>query len=438
LPGAGKFASPVLNTNIFLSVGWVVIALTLGWWAIIRADDLTSRTDNLRRGLGSLESPRGTITDRNNAPLVSTIGEPGAYQRDYLDPATGSFIGYDSLAFGQAGIERHMDPYLRGEIGPNALELWWSKLAYGVPPAGSDVRLTIDADLQSAAAEGLEGQRGAALILDAVTGDILASASAPTYDPNELDDEWPLLVARSDAPLLNRVTQGSYQPGMAVTPLLYAWSIAEDIIHPEGTAPDFSNAIELFDQTLTCSSPSPSGSWGEALLHSCAGPFVFLGERLGQDGSLDPTSIELGDDPVSLGFEAIGQAELTTTPLQLARAYAVLGGAGVRPSVSIVDAFRPVEGEWMPLSPIGTEKVVLSPIDAQLALDAFSNYGDDIVGYEVEALSGEDPVSWFIGIGPAGRLAVVLIETSEPIVARELGLHLLELVSDLDLALPGD
>jgi peptidoglycan glycosyltransferase len=349
-----------------------------------------------------------------------------------------------------------MDPYLRGEIGPNAFELWWSKLVYGVPPAGSDVRLTIDANLQSAAAEGLEEFGGAAVILDAVTGDVLASASAPSYDPNRLDEEWPLLVARGDAPLMNRVTQGSYQPGMAVAPLLYAWSVSENLIHPEGAAPDFSSAVELFDQTLTCSSPSPSGTWSEALLHSCAGPFVSLGERLGQDGlsesfeafgltvpqdirltSLDPPSIELSDDPVSLGLEAIGQAELTTTPLRLARAYAVLGGAGVRPSVSIVDAFRPRDGEWVPLAPVGVEQVVLSPIDAQVALDAFSNYGIDIVGYEVEALSGEEPVSWFIGIGPAGRLVVVLIENSEPILARELGLHLLELVSDLDLAHPG-
>ncbi len=456
LPGAGKFARPVLNTSIFLGVGWAVIALSLGWWGIIRADDLTSRTDNLRRGLGSLESPRGTILDRNEAPLVSTIGEPGEYQRDYHDPATASITGYDSPTFGQAGLERHMDPYLRGDIGPSPLELWWNKLVYGVPPAGSDVRLTIDAELQSAAAEGLEGLKGAAVVLDAVTGDVLASVSAPSYDPNRLDEEWLRLVTREDAPLLNRVTQGRYQPGMAVTPLLYAWSLAENLIGPDDSAPDFSSAIELFDQTLTCRSPSPSGSWSEALQQSCAGPFVVLGGRLGQEGlseaheafglsvpleirltTLDPLPIELSDDPELLGLEAIGQAELTVTPLQMARAYAVLGGAGVRPSVSIVDAFRHGEGEWVPLIPLGTEHVVLTPVDAQVALDAFSNYGDDIVGYEVEALSGEDPVSWFIGIGPAGRLAVVLIENSEPDLARELGLHLLELVSGLDLAPPG-
>ncbi len=433
-----------------------MIALSLGWWGIIRSDDLTRRTDNLRRALGSLESPRGTILDRNEAPLVSTIGDPGEYQRDYHDLSTASITGYDSLGFGQAGIERHLDPYLRGEIGPEPLELWWNKLLRGVPPPGSDVRLTIDKALQRAAAEGLEGQRGAAVVLDAVTGDVLASASAPTYDPNRLDEDWPQLITREDAPLLNRVTQGSYQPGMAVSPLLYAWALGKGTVEPDGAAPEFKRAIELFDQTLACSSPSPSGSWGEALYHSCAGPFVVLGGRLGKEGisqafdafgfsvPLDirltapgPQPIEGSDDPESLGLEAIGQAELTVSPLQMARAYAVLGGAGVRPSLSIVDAYRPEQGEWVPFLPLGTEHVVLTPVNAQLTLDAFEKFGGEIVGYEVEALSGEDAVSWFIGIGPAGRLVVVLIEDSEPAVARELGLHLLELVGDLDLAPTG-
>lgn len=457
LPGAGRFALPVLNVQILLSVAWAAIVLSLGWWTIIRADALTARTDNLRRGLGSLVSPRGMILDRNGSPLVSTEGEAGEYRRSYRDPAGGSLTGYDSLAFGQAGIERQMDPYLRGEIGPEALEIWWSKLVNGVPPAGSDVRLTVDAGLQGAAALGLEGLRGAIVVLDAVTGDVLASASAPSYDPNELDERWSDLIARTDAPLLNRVVQGSYQPGMAVAPLLYAWSVAEGLIEPGDAAPDFSVTIELFNRTLACSAAEPSGMWSAALANSCAGPFVVLGERLGPDGISEAFAafglsipldirlttaltqpLELSDDPDVLGLEAIGQGQLTVTPLHVARAYAVLAGAGVRPSLSIVDAFRAQEGEWQPISTLGTEQVVLSPTEAQVTLDSFSTYGGDFVGYEVEALSGADSVAWFIGIGPAGRLVVVLIEGAEPALARELGLGLLELVKDLDLAPAGD
>jgi len=457
LPGAGHFALPVLNVQILLSVAWVAIASSLGWWAVVRADALTARTDNLRRGLGSLVSPRGMIVDRNGLPLASTVGEAGAYQRSYRDPASGSLTGYDSSAFGQAGMEQQMDPYLRGEIGPEALEIWWSKLINGVPPAGSDVRLTVDAGLQRAATEGLEGLRGAVVILDAVTGDVLASASAPSYDPNQLDKEWPDLVAREDAPLLNRVSQAGYQPGMAVAPLLYAWAAADGLIEPGGAAPDFSKTIELFDRTLTCPAAAASGSWSEALTRSCAGPFVRLGQQLGPDGILQSfeafglstpleirlttaltQSLEMSDDPDGWGLEAIGQGGLTVTPLHVARAYAVLAGAGVRPSLSIVDAFRPQEGEWQPLSPQGAERVVISPTEAQVTLDALSTYGGDFVGYEVEALSGEEPVAWFIGIEPAGRLVVVLIEGAELPLARMLGVELLELVMDLDLAPAGD
>ena len=456
LPSAGQFARPVFNTNIFLSVAWVAIALSLGWWAIARADALTSRTDNLRRGLESLDSPRGLIVDRNGSPLVSTTGEPGEYQRNYLDPAAGSITGYDSPAFGQAGIERQMDPYLRGEIGPQGFDIWWSKLVHGHPPEGSDVRLTVDSGLQGAAASGLEGLRGAVVVLDAVTGDVLASASAPTYDPNHLDVDWPQLVAREDAPLLNRVTQGRYQPGMTVAPLLFAWSTGEELINPDARAPDISKEVDVFGHSLSCSEPLATGSWSEAITYSCVGPLRVLGGRLGTDGlsqslqaygltepievrltAVDPAPFQPSGETERLALEAIGQGELTVTPLQLARAYAAIGGAGVRPKLSIVDAYRPNEGEWRALSPLGSDVVVLSPTDAQLTLDAMTDFGGGTVGYEVEALSGEEPVVWFIGIGPAGRLAVVLIEGGEPVTARELGLDLLELVQDLDLAPSG-
>ncbi|MFQ5942822.1 MAG: FtsW/RodA/SpoVE family cell cycle protein [Anaerolineales bacterium] len=453
LPGAGQFAQPVFNTQLVLSVAWAAIALSLGWWAIIRAESLTTRTDNLRRGLGSLDSPRGEILDRNGSPLVSTVGEPGDFDRSYHDPAAGSVTGYDSIAFGQAGIERHMDPYLRGEIGPGALDLWWSKLLKGVPPAGSDVRLTVDAGLQQAAADGLHGYRGAVVVLDAVTGDVLASVSAPTYDPNTLEDEWRDLIAREDAPLLNRATQGRYQPGMAVAPLLFAWSTSLDLIDPDSTAPEFSTPVDVFDRTLACSAGSPTGSWSEALEHTCAGPFVDLGNHLGTDGIAQAFSafgltapLEMRwtasqTEPIELsdpgGLEAIGQGELTASPLQMARAYATLTGAGVRPSLSIVDAYRPEQGEWQPLAPLGTEQVVLSPTDAQLTMDALTLYSEGWIGYEIQALSGDEPVAWFIGFDSAGRLVVVLLEDSEPALASELGLGLLELVSDLDLAPAG-
>ena len=244
---------------------------------------------------------------------------------------------------------------------------------------------------------------------------------------------------------------------MAVSPLLYAWALGKGFIEPDSAAPEFNRAIDLFDQTLSCSSPSPSGSWREALFYSCAGPFVVLGERLGREGisqafdafglsipldirltALNPLPIEISDDPEISGFGGYRAARANG----LAASY----GKGLTPCWEaqeyghrsrLWDAFRPEQGEWEPLLPLGIEQVVLTPVNAQLTLDAFEKFGGEIVGYEVEALSGEDSVSWFIGIGPAGRLVVVLIEDSESALARELGLHLLGLVSDLDLAPAG-
>lgn len=89
------------------------------------------------------------------------------------------------------------------------------------PIVGSDLILIIDSFVQRAAEDALEGQSGAILVLDANTGAILASASAPRFDSNRILDAVyvdEILNACGDspdcrAPLLNRATQALYPPG---------------------------------------------------------------------------------------------------------------------------------------------------------------------------------------------------------------------------------
>lgn len=133
------------------------------------------------------------------------------------------------------------------------------------------------------------------------------------------------------------------------------------------------------------------------------------------------------------GLAAIGQAELTVTPLQLARAFSVLIGAGVRPAPTLVAAVGPTPGDWQFLPPLDTAEPVLPPSEAQRAVDHLMNYADGLKGYEVEALSGSESLAWFVGFGPGDELTVVLLEGGSPPAARELGISLLRLAVDLDL-----
>jgi cell division protein FtsW (lipid II flippase) len=448
------FSEHIKRTQSLLSVAWVACGLALGWWAIVRADTLKARTDNPRRALTSQESLRGQIVDRFDEPLAHSFGDPGSYQRSYLLAAAAPVTGYDSASFGQAGVESTMDAYLRGEIGSDPLAIWWHSLVFGEPPDGSGIRLSIAASLQAEAGEALAGRSAAAVVLDSGSGQILAMASSPSYDPNQLNESWSELVLRKDAPLLNRASQARYQPGMALAPLLYAWGNSNGLLAPLLPAPDPQITLEVSGQRLGCQrvvSPSGPETWSEALANVCAGPFAALGERLGargleaaadQFGLLDAPQIQLAvvspSDPqlADVRLAAIGQGDLTVSPLQLARAYAVLAGAGVRPGLSLVTAVG-MDGEWSIRSPQEADLPVVSPSAAQLTIDALHPYGAGRFGYEATALSGEVTVSWFIGFGTAGELVVVLLEDGDTVTARQIGLQLLEAAAALDLTPAG-
>ena len=83
---------------------------------------------------------------------------------------------------------------------------------------GPSLTLTLDADLQKAMEEAFQGRAGSAVALDPETGEILAMTSTPAYDPNQLHDRHRAgaleqLTTDPDTPLMNRVIQGTYAPG---------------------------------------------------------------------------------------------------------------------------------------------------------------------------------------------------------------------------------
>jgi cell division protein FtsI/penicillin-binding protein 2 len=186
-----------------------------------------TRTDNPRRAIADRFVRRGAILDRRNDPLDTTEGNPGEFERRYLYPPLAATLGYSHPAYGQSGLEASLDPYLRGLRGNPTLSIWWDHLLYGQPPPGLDVRLSIDLDLQKAADDLLDKSAGAAVLLNARTGEILALASHPAFDPNQLEEDWQSLVSDPETPLFNRAVLGSYPIGSALGPFLLATAVAD-------------------------------------------------------------------------------------------------------------------------------------------------------------------------------------------------------------------
>ena len=211
---------PYLLMAGFIGAGLIACAAATGWWADVRADDLLSRTDNPRRAIADQFVLRGALLDRQNRAINISKGEPGSYTRSYLVPALGPITGYTHPVYGQAGLEASLDPYLRGLQGNPTLLIWWDYVLYGQPPVGLNFRLSLDLDVQKQADELLGAHRGAIVVINANTGEILAMVSHPTFDPNSLDTNGETLPYEPNAPLLNRASQGSYPVQTILAPLL--------------------------------------------------------------------------------------------------------------------------------------------------------------------------------------------------------------------------
>ena len=151
-------------------------------------------------------------------PSTSRLGQTGDYTRSYVYPDLASITGYTDPVYGQAGLEATLDPYLRGLQGNPASSIWWNHLVYGEPPPGLDVRLSIDLDLQKRADALLANHAGAVVLLNAESGEILAIASHPSFDPNLLDQQAAALLKDPQSPLLDRAAQETYPPGPACKP----------------------------------------------------------------------------------------------------------------------------------------------------------------------------------------------------------------------------
>ncbi|RPH36628.1 MAG: penicillin-binding protein 2, partial [Chloroflexi bacterium] len=220
----------------------VVVALLVGamsWWQVLAASSLESRPDNPALIAAHRSQPRGTILDRNGTVLAATAVVDDLARRGYVDPASTHLIGYASLRYGTAGIERAWDELLVGLRDPNPLHDIVNDVLQR-PPEPHDLVLTVDQRLQAFAATQLSGSAGALVALDPATGEILAMTSSPTFDataisgdPAAAEAPWLALQADPNLPLVNRATNGVYVPGSVMKVLTAAAALDAGVITPD-------------------------------------------------------------------------------------------------------------------------------------------------------------------------------------------------------------
>src|SRR5665811_16167 len=181
---------------------------------------------------------RGLVVSSDGVLLAGNRHE-GAYSfRDYPETSLVSpWLGYSSLRYGRAGVERAYNLELAGESDLQAVRNFLD-LIMDRPRRGADLLLTLDAGLQRAAVQALGDRTGAVVALDPKTGAVLALTSSPRYDPNRLDAMWNRLVADENRPLVDRALTGRYPPGSVFKLVVAAAALEEGAVRPDTTFDD--------------------------------------------------------------------------------------------------------------------------------------------------------------------------------------------------------
>src|SRR5436190_6620297 len=183
-------------TNFFILL-FVILSGGLVYWQVVVAAQVTGNRHNSRSCLFENSPLRGTIYDRNGVWLAKSMSDPAAqcgYQRIYADPSLAGLLGYYAGPnYPGTGIEKQFDDYLSGRMTAMSLDSTIDKLLHR-SPVGNDIYLTIDERIQQLVNQhfddpiqidnrlAYETYRGAVMVTDPQTGEILAMLSRPTFD----------------------------------------------------------------------------------------------------------------------------------------------------------------------------------------------------------------------------------------------------------------
>lgn len=304
-----------------------------------------------------------TIGYVNQVSLADIQEHPGRYRSgDYIG-RNGLEATYEDILRGKDGIERVVVD-AKGRRFDDAWED--SLLGSGriiEPVAGQTIKVSLDPDLQRAAQERFLGVSGSVVVSEVNTGFILAMASFPSFDPNGLVSAdngkfFRKLLSDKTRPLRNKAVQDHYSPGSIFKPITAIAGLNKKLVTPSYQH-YCSGTYQIHKTVWRCFKREGHGTMllGDALKVSCDSYFYELGHRLTLEPLAD-VAFKLGfgnktDIPligetsgivpnrdyykrrlgyVAPGFVvnmAIGQGDLSTSPIQMAMAYAAIANGGI-------------------------------------------------------------------------------------------------------------
>ena len=440
------------------------LILMLGYRQVIQASDLAENPQNTRKVFAQMRIERGLILGSDKAEFANNRKEADLFYRVYpTGDLAPQLVGYNNITYGQVGLEHSQNKYLTGTADEVELVNLLDTVM-GKEKKGADLRLTINPRVQRTALGELQnlGKRGAVVVLDAKTGAVIAMTSNPTYDPNQLEENWKVLNADPGSPLLNRATQGLYTPGSTFKMITTAAALESGEYTSQSRFRDDKGRTDIFDGFTVQNYQKESfgeHTLEEAFSKSINTTFAQIGDRLGQGklveymqkfGLYEKPPFELpademspsgryengellpSDDPmgrtqvVSMAF---GQEQLLVTPLQMALVAQSIANDGRMMKPYVIDSIADYNGTIIKQASPDVWRTPIRPETARTEKDMMVKVVNEGTGRGAKTskvqiaaktgtaeVDGRGPNAWFVGFAPADNpkyVIAVVVEDSD-------------------------
>ncbi len=446
---------PIRRLAIGLFTAMFAMLMAVTWYQVIRADELKNDSRNARPVLSERSKERGLIVTSDGVVLAQSVADPDdprSFVRTYPEgPAFAHAVGYSSFLLGNYALEDAYSAELRSSRDLTISDLVSVILGRDLRP--QSVETTINAELQKAAYEALDGRMGAVVALDPKTGAVLALVSSPSFNPEILleedaQDNWDDLLSDPDEPTRDRATRELFAPGSTFKTIVTAAALDTGVAGPETVFPD-PVAFDLPGSNATISNFSGrvcnegnSITLLSAFVVSCNTTFADLAIRVGAE-DIGITADALGfnrdfafpwtipqavfdtemlaQDAAALGQSGIGERNVRATPLHMAMVAAAIAANGDVFNPFMVSRVFDADGNTVESTEPSSLGVSMSSATASILAQMMERVvtegtgrsaavpGVRVAGKTGTAQgSGEFPHPWFIGFAPIDNPTIAL------------------------------
>ncbi|MGI6424751.1 MAG: peptidoglycan D,D-transpeptidase FtsI family protein [Tepidanaerobacteraceae bacterium] len=440
-----------LERNIKLIFGifcclFISLIIYLTYFTAVERERLIKSSYNRRLWEQEEKVMRGTIYDRKGKPLAET-GIEGDYKKRIYNggKSIGPIVGYSERTLGRAGLEDVYNGELLGITEKDPMMLLRQKIL-GVSKRGSDLYLTIDLELQQTAYDMFYNRKGALVALDPKTGQILVMVSSPGFNPSTIKEDWEALSKDEDKPLINRATQGLYPPGSSFKVITLAAALENnpEIENQSYYTPGY---IKVNGSIIRDSEHLWPGEYdlSTAFRYSSNTVFIQIGQQVEREKMISiveafgfntniRTDIPVAESTfprssitvsnVEMAESFIGQGKILSTPLQMAKATAIIANKGKDIKPYIIQKIVSPVGNTIDMKPSVTMTQVVNQQVAEKVKDLMVDVVRNGTGtkafinnIEVAGKTGsaENPHgiahAWFVGFAPAEdpKIAVAVV-----------------------------